>query len=186
MLGNYKGLKISVCVGNWGKLSTNMQKDQKPNSRFWGAGSKAGYSAGSLEAAALGGGQTTQPSPLVWAWASPFAFCCLVAKSCLTLCKPMGSSLPGSSDPGISQVGILEWFVISFSRGSSWPRDWTRLSCIGRRFFSAAAWEAQPRPSPDPHKGPACHSHSESEQRNLLSSLPPAAAPIPRKPRLNF
>ena len=31
--------------------------------------------------------------------------------------------------------GILEWVAISFSRGSSWPRDWTRVShIVGRRF----------------------------------------------------
>ena len=33
---------------------------------------------------------------------------------------------------GISQARILEWVVISFSRGSFQPRDWTRFSCIGR------------------------------------------------------
>ena len=30
---------------------------------------------------------------------------------------------------GISQARILEWVAISFSRGSSWPRDWTHVSC---------------------------------------------------------
>ena len=33
---------------------------------------------------------------------------------------------------GISQARILEWVAISFSRGSSRPRDQTRVSCIGR------------------------------------------------------
>ena len=36
-------------------------------------------------------------------------------------------SLPGSSVHGIFQARILEWVNISFSRGSSWPRDWTRV-----------------------------------------------------------
>ena len=36
----------------------------------------------------------------------------------------------GSSVYGISQTGILEWVVISFSRGSSWPRDRTHISFI--------------------------------------------------------
>ena len=44
---------------------------------------------------------------------------CSVAKSCLTLCEPMDCSLPGSSDHGISQVRILGWVAVSFSRGSS-------------------------------------------------------------------
>ena len=58
---------------------------------------------------------------------------CLVAKLHLTLLRPHG--LPDSSDPGISQARILEWVVISFSRGSSQPRDQTFISCIGRRIL---------------------------------------------------
>ena len=46
-----------------------------------------------------------------------------VAQSCLTLCDPMDSSQPGSSIRGIFQARILEWIAISFSRGSSRPRD---------------------------------------------------------------
>ena len=46
----------------------------------------------------------------------------------------MDCSLPGSSVHGIFQAKIPEWVAISFSR-SSWPRDWTWVSCIvGRRF----------------------------------------------------
>ena len=58
-----------------------------------------------------------------------------VAQSCPTLCDPMDCSLPGSSLHGILQAKILEWVAISFSRGSSQLRDWTRVSCIaGGRF----------------------------------------------------
>ena len=58
-----------------------------------------------------------------------------VAQSCPTLCDPMDCSLPGSSVHGIFQARELEWVAISFSRGSSWPRDRTQVSCIvGRRF----------------------------------------------------
>ena len=31
---------------------------------------------------------------------------------------------------------ILEWVAYPFSRGSSWPRNWTRVSCIDGRFFT--------------------------------------------------
>ena len=48
----------------------------------------------------------------------------------------MGCSPPGSSVHGISQARILEWGVISFSRGSFWPRLWTPVSCITGEFFS--------------------------------------------------
>ena len=56
-------------------------------------------------------------------------------QSCLTLCNPMNHSLLGSSVHGILQSRILEWVAMSFSRGSSRPRDQTLISfvsCIGR------------------------------------------------------
>ena len=58
-----------------------------------------------------------------------------VAQSCPTLCDPVDCSPPGSSVHGILQARILEWVAISFSRGSSRPRDRTQVSHIaGRRF----------------------------------------------------
>ena len=67
-----------------------------------------------------------------------------VSQSCLTLCDPMDWIPPGSSVHGISQARILEWVDIPFSRGSSWPRDQTHISCIAGRFFTVwAAREAQ-------------------------------------------
>ena len=44
--------------------------------------------------------------------------------------RPHERSPPGSSVHGISQARVLEWVAISFSRGSSWPRDRTCASCI--------------------------------------------------------
>ena len=39
---------------------------------------------------------------------------------------------------------ILEWAAYPFSRGSSWPRNWTGVSCIAGRFFTNwATREAQ-------------------------------------------
>ena len=61
--------------------------------------------------------------------------CVLVPKLCLTLCAPMNGSPPGSPVHRISQARILEWVAISFSRGSSWPRDLTLISCIGRQIL---------------------------------------------------
>ena len=34
---------------------------------------------------------------------------------------------------------ILEWVAYPFSRGSSQPRNWTRVSCIAGRFFTSWA-----------------------------------------------
>ena len=59
-----------------------------------------------------------------------------VAQSCPTLCDPMDCSLPGSSVHGIFQAIVLEWIAISFSMGSSRPRDRTRVSCIVGRLFT--------------------------------------------------
>ena len=68
---------------------------------------------------------------------------CECAQSCPTLCDPMDCSLLGSSVHGIFQVRILEWVAISFSRQSSWPRDWTCISCITRWIlYHWATWEA--------------------------------------------
>ena len=59
----------------------------------------------------------------------------LVAQSCPTLCDPTNCSPSGSFIHGILQARILEWIAIPFSRGSSWAKDWTQVSCIvGRRF----------------------------------------------------
>ena len=44
----------------------------------------------------------------------------------------MVCSPPGSSVLGISQARKLEWVAISFSRRSSWSRDWASISCISR------------------------------------------------------
>ena len=54
----------------------------------------------------------------------------------MTLCDTMHYSPPGSSVREILQAGILEWVTISFSRGSSWPRGWTHMSCIAGRSFT--------------------------------------------------
>ena len=60
----------------------------------------------------------------------------LVTQSCLTLCDPTDCSLPASSVHGIFQARTLEWIAISFSRGSSPPRDWTQVFHIAGRLFT--------------------------------------------------
>ena len=58
----------------------------------------------------------------------------------------MDYSPPDSSVHGIFQARILEWVTIPFSRGSSWPRDWTCISWIGRRIlYHWATWEVPSR-----------------------------------------
>ena len=57
----------------------------------------------------------------------------LVAKLCLTLETPWTAARQAL--PGTSQARILEWVAISFSKGSSPPRDRTFISCIGRQVL---------------------------------------------------
>ena len=57
---------------------------------------------------------------------------------CRTFFDPLDCSPPGSSVRGILQARILEWVAMSFSRGSSQPRDrpsTSSFSCIGRRVL---------------------------------------------------
>ena len=54
-----------------------------------------------------------------------------VTQSYLTLCDPINYTVHR-----ILQARILEWVVISFSKGSSQPRDQIRVSCIVGAFFT--------------------------------------------------
>ena len=62
-----------------------------------------------------------------------------VAQSCWTLCEPVDCTVLG-----ILQARILEWVAIAFSRGSSWPRNRTGVSCIAGRFFTIWAIRVVP------------------------------------------
>ena len=72
--------------------------------------------------------------------------CAVCGQSCPTLCDPVDYSPPGFSVYGIVQASILEWVAISFSRGSSQPRDQTLvicISCTGREIlYHCTFWEA--------------------------------------------
>ena len=69
--------------------------------------------------------------------------CVLVTQLCPTLCKLIDCSSPESSVYVILHARILEWVDISSSRGSSWFRDQTQISCIAGRFFTVWATRLQ-------------------------------------------
>ena len=85
-------------------------------------------------------------------------------------------SCVGSLGPhGILQVRILQWVAISFSRGSSRPRDWTQVSCIAGRFFTSWAtreaqeyWSGSPIPSPADLPDPGIELGSPALQADSL------------------
>ena len=72
----------------------------------------------------------------------------------------MDCSPPGSSVLGISQIRILEWVAVPFSRSSSWPRDRALISCIAGRFFTA-----------EPSGKPIYSQAFSYKEKNLLDSL---------------
>ena len=92
-----------------------------------------------------------QESELVW------CLCCIVhsktkSRNNMLICvcvsrsvkRPYGLQPARLLCPWVFQARILEWFAISFSRESSWPRDQAQVSCIIRRFFTIwATREAQ-------------------------------------------
>ena len=73
---------------------------------------------------------------------------CMHAQSCPTLCNSMCGSPPSPSVHGIFQTRRQEWIAVSFSRGSSWPRNWTCISyvsCIGRQIlYQLSHWGGWP------------------------------------------
>ena len=81
-------------------------------------------------------------SVALWFFAYRLKVEVVVTQSCPTLCDPEDWSLPGSSVYGILQARKLEWVAISFSRGSSRPRDGTQVSSIAGRLFTIwATWD---------------------------------------------
>ena len=68
-----------------------------------------------------------------------------VCQRYLTLSDPMDRNLPGASLHGSLQARILGWLAMPFSRGSSWPRDWTHkfYALAGGFIMTSTTWEAQ-------------------------------------------
>ena len=83
--------------------------------------------------------------------------------------RPVDYSPPGSSVHGILQARILEWVAISFSRGSSQPRDRTKVSrSVGRHFN---LWATREGPNKMPEK--------ETKVNKMLKNYPsPAPAQL--------
>ena len=97
----------------------------------------------------------------------------LVTKCCPTLCDPVDCSPSGSSVHGLLQARILEWAAIRFSRGSSRPRDGTRvfwgLPDSGMEPCGSPALQADSLPSEPPGK-PVSYTGAELTPRVALVS----------------
>ena len=115
-----------------------------------------------------------------------------VVKSCPTLCDPMDCNLPGSSVHGIFQVRVLEWVAISFSRGSSQPKDQTRVPRIADRCFTVLLQGIFPTHGSNPgllhcrqilyclnHQGSLCKVFTAAAAAKSLQSCPTLCTPVP-------
>ena len=93
-------------------------------------------------------------------------------QSRLILCDPVNCSPPGSSVHGILQARVLEWVAMPSSKGSSWPRDWTRdswCSFIKESSFSAESAVTLTRPLWNP-SGAALPFWDAAAARHVLTS----------------
>ena len=86
-------------------------------------------------------------------------------QSCLTLCNPIDSSLPGSSVPGILQGRTLEWVAISFSSAWKWK---VKVKLLSHVWLFETPWTAA-------HQAPPSMGFSRQE---YWSGLP---LPSPKK-----
>ena len=79
-----------------------------------------------------------RPSPALAGWffatephAKPSSVYLHSSLRCIQLfCDPVDWGLPGSSVHGTLQARRLEWAAIPCPRGSSWPGERTRVSCL--------------------------------------------------------
>ena len=90
---------------------------------------------------------------------------------CPTLCDPTDCSLPVCSVHGVSQARILEWVAIPFSRGSSWPRDQTQVSCTAGRYFTGWATREAPLHRKQKKKKGKIHFRKKNGKRQLNAKL---------------
>ena len=101
--------------------------------------------------------------------------CCLVTKSCPTLCNPLDCRLPSFSVHGISQARILEQAAIFFSRVSSRPRDqthiWSHNLHCRQILYHWATWEAISFQYPDSKQLTDIYCHPWTRRTNEVDAL---------------
>ena len=90
----------------------------------------------------------------------------------------MDCSLTGFCVHGIFQARILEWAAISFSRRSSQPRDWTRVShIVGRCFLQKRGAHSDFRGSVTPTAGVLWHPSGRKRPARWMDAHSPACHP---------
>ena len=84
-------------------------------------------------------------------------------QSCLTLCKPVDGSPPGSPVPGVLQARTLEWVAIAFSSACKWK---VKVKSLSRIWLLATPWTAAYQ-APPPIWG-LVFQYSETHRGNFL------------------
>ena len=74
-----------------------------------------------------------------------FFYCCLVDQCVWLFATPWTVTHQAFLSMGILQARILEWVAMPSSRGSSWPRDQTQVSCIGKQVSLPLAPPGKPQ-----------------------------------------
>ena len=110
-------------------------------------------------------------------WTQPFSLLTppvkvKVAQSCPILCDPIDYIVHG-----ILQARILEWVAYPFSRGSSWPRNWTGVSCIIGGFFTNWAMREALMMASLETSVSVCESQSKVQHTFLISFLGTESSP---------
>ena len=95
----------------------------------------------------------------------------------------MDCKLPGSSVHGIFQARVLEWVAISFSRGSSQPRDRTQVSRIVSKTLyhlshSEALWEPREALREELHRHLSVGVQNAFKEKLMFSSAGRVGAPV--------
>ena len=115
-------------------------------------------------------------------WASqPFYLIIFDWSVCVSpFCDPTDCSPPGSSVRGVLQAGVLERVAVPSSRGSSWPRDQTQLSCTVGSFFTIWGFWAIPCCcSQDPYYARFPREQTWPLQRSHTMLMTSVSIPVP-------
>ena len=95
----------------------------------------------------------------IWMWQTLLYFCLLIyslthsfilcwVDACMLsrvwlFVTPLTVAHQAPLSMGFSKARILAWVAISYSRASSWPKDWACVSCIcGQILYCWATWKA--------------------------------------------
>ena len=118
--GSIPELKRSPGGGNGKPLQYSCLENPRDRGAWWATVHRAANSCTRLKQVSMHTHTGTEHREM---FMNAFHALCICAQLCPPLCTHRDCSPPDSSVHGIFQARILEWLAISYSRGSSLPRD---------------------------------------------------------------